>query len=266
MAKKDEPEDEFVEIIDQGLTQTAPPSSVLTPEEPIRRIEPPAPREPEEKVVPAESKPTSKASAKVNLDDFEEFRTVKSGYDKKLAEAAKHTAALQAQLAAQQATQYAAYEQQLQQQMQSYNPDQQVEAAKQIGQIEAMRYAQSIKAWDAHMRNRILEEGLDPVDERFVKQYTPGEVGGWEFEADLRAAKVERLQGENKTLKTQVEGIGPTIEKLLAEKLRALGFDATDTGEGTMPSDAEGSFERDTRAFQNGQMSPAEYRKRHGGR
>ncbi len=136
-----------------------------------------------------------------------------------------------------------------------------------IAALRGQSIAQQWLQWESHKKARIEEEGLDPADDRFQKQYV-GSEGGLQFERDLLAASKERLTKENAELKKAASP--STIQELVRQELaRALhdeGLDYTDTGTGGAANADDAALQRDIAALNAGRMKAAAFAKKWGDR
>jgi hypothetical protein len=128
-------------------------------------------------------------------------------------------------------------------------------------------YADGMRRWEEYKRGEIVSHNLDPNDTRFSRQYSPGDAGLAEFQADLTAAENAKLRKELAAAKATAatpESIAELVRKELAALLASQGFDTVDLGEPAGASSNEDAWERDLTAFQSGTMSPAAYTKKWG--
>ena len=108
---------------------------------------------------------------------------------------------------------------------------------------------------------------MDPHDPQFNREYTPGQAGLFEFQADLQAADNARLRKELDAAKKAAvdpDTLAALVRKEVARLAAAQGLDTVDLGEPAGTSDSDDAWERDLAAFQTGRMSPAEYTRRWG--
>ena len=124
-----------------------------------------------------------------------------------------------------------------------------------------------LQRWDAYKRQTITEAGLDPTDTRFQRQYSPGQAGLAEFQADLTSAENAKLKHELETARKQVatpETLAGLVRQEVARLAQRQGFDRVDLGEPAAPLDDDDAFERDSYAFNNGRMPAAEFLRKWG--
>lgn len=202
--------------------------------------------------------------APVNLDDLPEFRQWKSKSDrdldalrKRLQETERREAEREAQWQQQQVAQLAAN-------LDGYEDPTQKQAA--IEQIAALRAAGQFKQWQSwarHVDDEAKKAGLDPTDFD-PTQYT-GSEGAAQFRADLAEAKAAKLERERKELaeKASPDAIAKIVKAELAKLRQAQGLDDVDTGEATPAGETD--LKRDMKLLNSGRLTPAEFRKRHGG-
>jgi hypothetical protein len=241
------------ELAPQGESPQAVPSAPVAP------ITPP---EPEATKTPEAVEPAKK----VRLQDLEEFRQYQAEADRRVEKLRQQTlqaeARLQETLNAQQAAQAAALEARVRE---SSDPDEMIQAARQLGIVEAEHHSRRMQEWQRYMQGRISEEGLDPSDQRFAKVYS-GDVGGAQFEADLASAKAAKWQREAEAAKQAAspENIAKVVQQQVARALAAQGFDTHDlsTPAGTAPRDDE--FAADVKKLQSGAMSNTRFYKKWG--
>lgn len=254
--------------LDQEIETMVNEEPSLQPEtEVVSEVRPPDPDEGQRQ--PALRKPGQvNPEGKINLDSLPEFRNYKSAKDREVE--AERQARIQAEQQveqirqAQQNAQLSAYQQQLQSQLQSYDPEQQKAAVQQLAALQAQQYLSQMQAWENAKRKRLSDEGLDPNDARFNKQYPGGEAGLRQFENEIATVKNELLVKENKELKSSVGNIDTIVKQKVAEALRAMGFDTPDVGDTATPSDAGSRHQQDMRRLQLGQMDREEFIKKYG--
>lgn len=217
----------------------------------------------------AEQQATAKKP--VNLDEFEEFRSYKASRDKQLESERQQRLAYERQLADVRQQQQQQYVANLGAQLDNtFDAGQRQQIIEQIAAIRAADYTQQWQQWSAYMQSEIVGHGLDANDERFRKQYS-GEAGAREFQADLLAAENEKLKAERDTLTKQVTGVPSQIKSMVQRELAKLaqeqGFNYHVAEEPeAVSSNKDDQFQRDTKALNQGRMSPAEYARRYKGK
>lgn len=228
-------------------------------------VEEPAAQEPiaEEEVEATDrrSRRDGKA-AKPDLTASEDFRKWQAEADRKFEE--ERQARLRAEQRAQeiQRLQEQNRVRHLQQQMEdAIDPNERQRYVEEIAAIRGKAYFDQWREWEDYTHKRIAEEGLDPTDARFRREYKSAE----EFEADVLRAARDKLKKEAEAAKQAVspEAIAKLVRAEMAKAAQQSGLNYTDTD--TPKTGATGSlaeWQRDTAAVQAGQMSRQAYLKR----
>ena len=204
----------------------------------------------------------------VDLTQFEEYRQVQAEYDRKLQAERDRAAKLEREL--QEKAQKEAFDRL--QYLESIMDDDTLEkperqaARNEYNLLNARTYAEQWQRWDNFKRQSILDAGLDPNDARFQRNYSPGQAGLAEFQADLAAAENVRLKTELTEAKKKAvtpDTLAELVRQELAKLTKQTGLDTVDMGEPDAVSDDD-AWERDAAAFNSGRMTAAEYTRKWG--
>jgi hypothetical protein len=147
------------------------------------------------------------------------------------------------------------------------DPDERRAARNDYIALSTQAYHQQLRQWEDWKRGEIVARGLDPNEPQFNREYTPGQAGLFEFQADLTAAENARLRKELDAAKKSAvdpSTLAELVRKEVARMAKAQGLDMVDLGEPAGASETDDAWERDLAAFQAGRMSPAAYTRRWG--
>lgn len=204
---------------------------------------------------------------RINLDELPDFQAWKSKMDTQLAAERKERERLQAQIEQRereaQETQRRALEQAIED---ATDPDEQRRYVKQLAELQAAESYAAWQKWDAHVRQRVTEEGLSIAD--FDPRAYSGPTGAAQFERDLATKKAAKLQSELETYKRAADpaAIQKMVQEQVAKIMQGAGMNTVDTATPATPVDAGASWQRDLALFQTGKMSRTEFSKRWGNR
>lgn len=139
---------------------------------------------------------------------------------------------------------------------------------QQLVQYGGQQYAEQLRRWEAWKSNEIKTRGLDTSDPRFNRQYSPGQQGLAEFQADLVAAENETLKKRLAEARKAADpaSIAALVRKEVARLAAEQGLDTVDLSEPDRATgDSMDAWERDTALFNAGRMPAATYLKKWGG-
>lgn len=204
---------------------------------------------------------------RVNLDELPDFQAWKSKMDTQLAAERRERERLQTQMEQREREAQEAQRKALEQAIEdSSDPDEQRRYVRQLAELQAAESYAAWQKWDAHVRQRVTEEGLSIAD--FDPRSYSGATGAAQFERDLATKKAAKLQGELETYKRAADPA--SIEKMVAEKvakaLQGAGMNTVDTASPATPVNAGASWQRDLALLQSGKMPAKEFSKRWGNR
>jgi len=233
--------------------EAAPPAAPITPVAPE----------------PRDQRPAAK-SARANLQESEDFRKFQAERDKREAQLKRDLEALKqrAEAAEWQARQIAEQQQKAQYDALESRMDDALEPAeraaivKQMAAIEAQTWIKRNQEWENYKRKRIQDEGFEPSDARFARQYTDAS----QLEADLAVAGKERLKSELAEARqaTSPAAIEKLVAQAVARALAAKGYDDIDLGSPTGAAGSEEAYQADLKRLQAGAMSPQKFYKKWG--
>ena len=204
----------------------------------------------------------------VDLTQFEEFRQYQADRDRQLEAERKKAVDLQRQMEERQQKEAFDRMQYLESVMDddARDLDERKSARQEYLLLNAQTYTAQWQRWETYKRTAITEAGLDPNDARFQRQYSPGQAGLAEFQADLTSAENAKLKAELTEAKKKAvtpETLADLVRQELAKLTKQTGLDAVDMGEPDAASDDD-AWERDAAAFNSGRMSAAEYSRKWG--
>lgn len=203
--------------------------------------------------------------AKVNLDDFEEFRQWKAESDKRVAEAERRAQEAEQRVLERERLQAEAQAKALEQQLDEVTePAERARLIDQIGQARGYAAYRQHVAWDQYVLRAARERGLDPEEFR-GKPYPSREA----FEADLVRAENKRLAHDLAEAKgaASPENIQKLVEQALAKAAQRKGYDQVDFAGPNVPGeDDSAGRRRDQQLVQQGRMSAEVYAKKWAGK
>lgn len=216
-----------------------------------------------------EAQQAAKAKEAADLTQSEAFRAYQAAADRRLEEARQKAARLEQQMQERAEVERRERLEVLEQAMDDENlePDERRAARQDYIAIATQEYTAQLRQWEEYKRAEIMARGLDPNEAQFNREYTPGQAGLFEFQADLTAAENAKLRRELDAAKKSAvdpNTLAELVRKEVARLAAAQGLDTVDLGEPAGATDSNDAWERDLAAFQSGRMSPAEYTRRWG--
>jgi hypothetical protein len=216
-----------------------------------------------------EAAQAAKAKEAADLTQSEAFRAYQAAADRRLEEARQKAARLETQMQERAEVERRERLEVLEQAMddEELDPDERRAARNDYIAIATQEYTAQLRQWEDYKRGEIIARGLDPNEPQFNRDYTPGQAGLFEFQADLTAAENAKLRKELDAAKKSVvdpSTLAELVRKEVARLAQAQGLDTVDLGEPAGAAATDDAWERDLAAFQAGRMSPAEYTRRWG--
>lgn len=238
-----------VQRLDEAESAPPDPEPTAAAQSPIDRAQPQASSQP--------PKP-----AKVDLTQLPEFRTYQAEADRRYEEERKRRLELERMYEeAQQQRNQAAIEQLTQQAAEAVDPHEQRQYIDQIAALRSQEYVRQMRQWDEYKTAQIKDRGLDPTDARFQRQYSPGQVGLYEFQRDLAEAENARLKADMGKARQAADPatVAALVKAELAKVLQQQGLNTVDVGTPQGDTNTEDAWDRDWAAVKAGRMSKAAF-------
>ena len=131
----------------------------------------------------------------------------------------------------------------------------------QIAALRSQEYVRQMRQWDEYKTAQIKDRGLDPTDARFQRQYSPGQVGLYEFQRDLAEAENARLKADMGKARQAADPatVAALVKAELAKVLQQQGLNTVDVGTPQGDTNTEDAWDRDWAAVKAGRMSKAAF-------
>lgn len=241
--------DAGLDVAELGEVET---EATSTPEAPT------APPQTETKTQPVKTK------EKINLQDHPQWREAQATYDRRIAAEQKRAADAEARVRQIEEQAQMAQAVALQAQLGEIDPEQ-ARIMQSMSALDTQRQLKQIREWEAYKAQRIRDEGFEPNDPLFQKDYR-GMEGTFQFDADLSKASRDKAKRELEEARraTSPESIAKLVERQVARALAGKGYDANDLGTPGSSVDSDATYTADLRKLQSGAMSPAKFAKKWG--
>lgn len=257
---------EFEQVVDgdaeelaalQAVQRLADAESDTPQPEPTAAAEPPIDR-----AQPTGDRQQPPKTPKVDLTQLPEFRTYQAEADRRYEEERKRRLELERMYEeVQQQRNQAAIEQLTQQAAEAVDPHEQRQYIDQIAALRSQEYVRQMRQWDEYKTAQIKDRGLDPTDPRFQRQYSPGQVGLYEFQRDLAEAENARLKADMDKARQAADPatVAALVKAELAKVLQQQGLNTVDVGTPQGDTNTEDAWDRDWAAVKAGRMSKAAF-------